>query len=258
MQMSNARLDDRRFSKFLNQRFSPSRSVFLLFLLLILALIPELVFSRLFIINSNGYVSGRLSGVSLERAFNHAYIGEVTLGRDSITFMSYGNQPHNLVTNPWQFCFEKDRYDEIKSYIGQNIVLEFKTPKSTSLLSCSAINELVAVYPVDEYQALEQTHLIGDIRTNNPEIAKGIEFGRIVNVIKNRGSYRNYFMTIQIGGGGSKFRHFVMEDPDLFAFSIKSLKTAAITKIHYSERHTLSNSSGLNSMSFVSEIEIID
>ena len=196
--------------------------------------------------------------MSLERAFNHAYIGEVTLGRDSITFMSYGNQPHDLVTNPWQFCFEKNRYEEIKSHIGQNIVLEFKTPKNNNLLSCSAINELVAVYPVDEYQAqaLEQTHLIGDVLTNNPEIAKGIEFGRIVNVIKNEGSHRNYFMTIQIGGGGSKFHHFVMDDPDLFAFSIISLKTAAMVKIHYSER--LSNSFGLNSMSFVSEIEIID
>jgi hypothetical protein len=256
MQMSNARVSYRGFSKLLNQRFSPSRSIFILLLLLIPALIPELVFSRQFIIDTNGYVSGRLSGVSLERTFNHAYIGDVTLGRDSITFMSYGNQPHNLVTNPWQFCFEKARYEEIKSYIGQNIVLEFKTPKNNNLLSCSAINELVAVYPVDEYQAMEKTHLFGDIRTNDPEISKGIEFGRIVNVIKARNLYRNYFMTIQIGGGGSKFRHFVMNDPDLFAFSIKSLKTAAMAKIHYSER--LGNRFGLNSMSFVSEIEIID
>lgn len=257
--MSNARVDDHGFSNFLNQRYLSSRSIFLLLWLLIPALIPELVFSRQFIIiDTNGYVSGRLSGVSLERTFNHAYIGEVALGRDSITFMSHGNQPHNLVTNPWQFCFEKARYEEIKNYIGQNVVLEFKTPKNNNLLSCSAANELVAVYPVDEYQALEKTHLIGDIRTNDPEISKGIAFGRIVNVIKARNLYRNYFMTIQIGGGGSKFRHFVMEDPDLFAFSVVSLKTAAMAKIHYSERSTLGNRSGLNSMSFVSEIKIID
>lgn len=227
-------------------------------LLWVLILISESVFASLLIIDTKGYVSGRLSKVSLERTFSSAFTGEVLLGHDSVTFISFGNQPPDLVSNPWQFCFEKDRYEEIENLIGSNVVLEFKTPKKNALLSCSAANELVAVYPVVGSQVLEQTHLIGDINTTDPEISRGIEFGRIVNVIENKNLLRSYFMTIQIGSGGSKFRHFVMDDPELFDFAIRSLRIAAMVKIHYSERFSVRNLFGLSSMSFVSEIEIVD
>lgn len=224
---------------------------------LILALISEPVLASLLIIDTKGYVSGRLISVSLERTFSSAYIGDVLLGRDSISFISFGNQPPDLVSNPWQFCFEKDRYNQIENVIGSNIVLEFKTPKNNKLLSCSATNELVAIYPVDESQTLEQTHFIGSIHTNDPEISSGVEFGRIVNLIENQDLFRSYFMTIQIGSGGSKFRHFVMDDPDLFDFALKSLKTAAMVRVYYSERFSMRNLFGLSSMSYVSEIEIV-
>ena len=224
----------------------------------ILILITEPIFASLLIIDTKGYASGRLSSVSLERTFNNAYVGEVLLGYDSITFISFGNQPPNLVSNPWQFCFEKDRYKAIEKFIGNNVVLEFKTPKKNALLSCSATNELMAIYPVDENQTIEQAHFIGSIHTNDPEISSGVEFGRIVNVIENKDRFRNYFMTIQMGSGGSKFRHFVMDDPDLFDFAVKCLKMAARVKIHYSERFSMRNLFGLSSMSFVSEIEVVD
>ncbi|SDY81524.1 hypothetical protein [Nitrosomonas sp. Nm33] len=231
---------------------------FLLLWVLILTLITEPIFASLLIIDTKGYSSGRLSRVALERTFNNAYIGEVLLGYDSITFVSFGNQPPNLVSNPWQFCFEKDRYEEIEKFIGNNVVLEFKTPKKNALLSCSATNELVTIYPVDKNQTLEQTHFIGRIHTNDPEISSGIEFGRIVNVIENKDLLRSYFMTIQMGGGGSSFRHFVMDDPDLFDFAVKCLKIGAMVRIYFSERFSVRNLFGLSSMSFVSEIEIVD
>lgn len=227
-------------------------------LLWVLTLLIEPVYASLLIIDTKGYSSGRLSSVSLERTFNNAYVGEVLLGYDSISFISFGNQPPGLVANPWQFCFEKDHYKEIEEYIGNNVVLEFKTPKKNALLSCSATNELVTIYPVDKNQTMEQTQFIGSIHTNDPEISSGVEFGRIVNVIENKDLFRSYFMTIQMGSGGSNFRHFVMDDPDLFDFSVRCLKMAAMVKIYYSERFSVRNLFGLSSMSFVSAIEIVD
>lgn len=137
-------------------------------------------------------------------------------------------------------------------------MLEFKTPKNNRLLSCSATSELVTIYTLVKNQTLEQTHLIGDIRTTDPEISYGVEFGRITNVIENKKLYRSYFMTMQSGSGGNKFRHFVTDDPDLFDFAVSSLKIAAMVKVHYSERFSLRNLFGLSSMSFVSAIEIVD
>ena len=238
------------------------RTIVLLLVFLSLVPVTSLVSARSLIIDTKGYVSGQLSRVNLDRnqnsAFGRVYIGEVLLGFNSATFISFGNQPRNLVTNPWRFCFDKDEYEEIEDLIGDDVVLEFKTPRQNSLLSCTSINELVVVYPVEKSQPLEYTHLIGDIRTTGPEISHGVEYGRIINVIKNKNLFNFYFMTIQIGSGGSKFRHFVIDDTDLFDFAVKSLQVAALVKVHYSERIPRRNLFGLSSMSYVSEIEMVD
>lgn len=238
-------------------------NVFVLSLVLIMSLISAPVYSGSLIIDTKGYASGQLSRIgrdnALNRTFNTAYVGEVLLGHESASFISFGSIPQNLVTNPFQFCFEKeDFYDVLEEVIGYDVVIEYKMPRSNTLLSCSALNELVEVYLVDRNIIPEQTHFIGSIRTFGPEVSYGVEFGRITNVIKNRNQPRNYFMTMQIGKSGDKFRHFVMDDRDLYHFAIKTLKMAAWVKVHYSERMANRNIYGHRTRLFVSEIEIVD
>ena len=235
---------------------------FMLWVILSLVTASTSIFARSLIIDTKGYVSGQLSRVSLDAnqsgVFGRVYVGEILLGHDSATFISIGNQPRGLVANPWRFCFEKDEYDDVEELIGNDVVLEFKTPRKGSLLSCTSVNELVDVYPANDYQILEPTHVVGAIRTTDPQISHGVEFGRVVNVIKNRDLFNIYFMTIQVGSGGSKFRHFIIDNTDLFDFAIQSLQTAAMVKVHYSDRFSRRNLFDLSSMSYVSEIEMVD
>lgn len=221
-------------------------------LFLILALLYQPACANL--VRTVGYTAGRLSAINLERTFNSAYIGELLLGRDSATYVSVGNRPVHLFANPWQFCFDRDRYEEIEAMIGKDVVLEFKTPKKHALLSCSAASELLTIYPVATEWTREQTYLTGRIRSTEPEISRGIDFGRITNVVENKDALRNYFITIQIGNGGSQFRHFIVDDPNLFDFAISCLQTAATVRVHYSERYIGNN----HSASYVREIEIVD
>lgn len=234
-------------------------SINVMFLLLMLIYAPGWIAAGPLLHSTEGYASGQLNRISRDNNVTRAYVGEISLGHESMTFISLGNQPPNLVSNPWQFCFEKDRYEELENLIGNDVVLEFKTPKNNSLLSCSSVNELVAVYPVTQNQPLEQKQFVGNIYTMDQEVSHGVELGRITNLIRNKGANRSYFMTIQVGTGGSKFRHFVIDDHDLYDFAITALKNATIVKVHYSDRLAFfTNFYGLGSRSVVSEIEAVD
>ena len=233
--------------------------LFLVIFAAIIACAPERVTAGPLLFSTEGYVSGQLSKVSRDKNITRAYVGEISLGHESVTFIDSGNQPPNLVSNPWKFCFEKDRYEEIENLIGNDVVLKFTTPKDNSLLSCSSTNELMEIYPMIKNQPLEQKHLVGDIHTMDREISYGVEFGRITNVIKNKGTSRSYFMTMQVGNGGSKFRHFMIDDPDIYDFAVTVLKNAAMVRVHYSDRLTSSiGFYGFYFRSMVSEIEIVD
>jgi hypothetical protein len=236
-----------------------------LFLLLFLILISGQVSAQLswnpsgtsgpVIIDTKGYTYGQLNKISRERSFNDAIVGEVLLGHGgSSAFVSFGNQPPDLVTNPWRFCIDEDHYEELEKLIGRYVVLIHKTPKQSSLLSCSAANELVEIYPVDDYQPFDLTQIEGSKVTLSPEISSGVESGIITNVIKSRQINRHYFLTVQLGGSGSQFRHFVINDPDLFDFAIESLKMAVKLRLHYVDRLSRRN----NVKSLVWKMEMIE
>ena len=211
------------------------------------------------IIDTKGYTYGQLSRISRERSFSDAIVGEVLLGHGgSSAFVSFGNQPPGLVTNPWRFCIDEDHYEALEELIGSYVVLTHKTPKQSSLLSCSATNELVEIYPVDEYQPLDLTQIEGSKVTLSPEISSGVESGRITNVIKSRQINRNYFVTVQLGGSGSQFRHFVINDPDLFDFAIESLKMAVKVRLHYTDRLSRRGYYGNNIKSLIWKMEMIE
>ena len=211
------------------------------------------------IIDTKGYTYGQLSKISRERSFSDAIVGEVLLGHGgSSAFVSFGNQPPDLVTNPWRFCIDEDQYEELEKLIGSYVVLTHKTPKQSSLLSCSAANELVAIYPADEFQPLDLTQIEGSKVTLSPEISSGVESGLITNVIKSRQINRNYFVTVQLGGSGSQFRHFAINDPDLFDFAIESLKMAVKVRLHYTDRLSRRGYYGNNIKSLVWKMEMIE
>ena len=208
-----------------------------------------------FAMKTKGYTYGQLSRISRERSFGDAIVGEVLLGHGgSSAFVSFGNQPPGLVTNPWRFCIDEDHYEALEKLIGSYVVLTHKTPKQSSFLSCSATNELVEVYPVDEYQPLDLTQVEGSKVTLGPEISSGVESGLITNVIENRQINRTYFLTVQLGGSGSRFRHFSINDPDLFDFAIESLKMAMKVRLHYVDRMSRQN----NIKSLVWKMEMIE
>lgn len=233
--------------------------LFLAIVVVTIAYVPKWVAAGPSLFSTEGYVSGQLSKVSRDKSITRAYVGEISLGHESMTFIDSGNQPPNLVSNPWKFCFEKDHYEEVENLIGNEVVLKFTTPKDNSLLSCSSVNELMEVYPIIKNQPLEQKHLVGDIYTMDKEISHGVEFGRITNVIKNKSTSRSYFMTMQVGNGGSKFRHFMIDDPDLYDFAVTVLKNAAMVRVHYSDRLTSSSDFyGFHFRSMISEIEIVE
>jgi len=82
---------------------------------------------------------------------------------------------------------------------------------------------------------------------------------RLGALFKNKDANRSYFMTIQVGTGGSKFRHSVIDDHDLYDFAITPKKNATIVKVHYRDRLAFfTNFYGLGSRSVVSEIEAVD
>lgn len=211
------------------------------------------------IIDMKGYTFGQLNKISREQSFNDAILGEVLLGHGgSNAFTSFGNQPPGLVTNPWLFCFDEDRYEELEELIGSYVVLTHKRPKRSTLLSCSGTNELVDIYPVNEYQPLDITYVEGSKMTLGPESSSGVESGKITNVIKSRQFTRNYFLTIQVGGSGSQFRHFVIYDHDIYDFAIESLKMGVNVRLHYVDRLSQRSYYGNNIKSLVWKMEIIE
>lgn len=219
-------------------------------LLLMVASLPLPGFAGPFLMAAEGYVYGQLSNVRQERSINKAYVGEISLGHES--FSNIGS------THLWQFCFEKNRYEEIESFIGKNVVVEFKFPKSNDLLSCAQPNELLEIYTVDQDFSWEQKHFIGNIHTSDPEVSSGVKVGRITNLTRDKNVSRIYYMTLQIGRGGSNFHHFMIDDLDLYDFAINALKNAALVKVHYSDRRSYGNAYGLGLRSVVAEIEVID
>ncbi len=216
------------------------------------------IFAGSLVIDTKGYTSGQLSKLNRERTFGDTIVGEILLGNESVTLQNLNNQSVNLVTNPWRFCFNEDHYDELEELIGNHVVVEYRTPKSSRLLSCSATNELLAISPVTEDYNLEIKQFVGNISTFDREVSHGVEFGRITNLIHNKDSFRSFFMTIQVGNGGDRFRHFVIDDSDLFEFAVENLKIANRVKIHYSDRLSTRTFDRQVIKSFVSEIEVID
>lgn len=200
----------------------------------------QIIQSGSVLLDTHGYTTGQLSHVAQEsrsnQTLNKAYIGQLLLGNDSTSFSSLNGLPLELDGNPWTFCLDRDDFESIEDFIGKDVVVEFKTPRSMMFLSCPAIAELITIDLVAENQFPAQVYFEGDIAEIGMDIGYGIEFGRITNAIKNKNTFREYYLTLQVGGNGSKFSHYIITDDDLYDFAVMNLKSGAMVKIHYKKR----------------------
>ncbi len=231
----------------------------LLFLLLVSVFCP--VVAQSLHIDSKGYTLGQLSGIHLERVGNRAIRGDILLGREgnfTLNRQQIEQQPSGFIANPWSFCFEDDRYDELEKLVGSYVVLEYKTPRKSALLSCSAISELIHIYPVSQHRLLNQTQFITDELGLHNEVSSGVKFGVITNVMESEERNRRYSLTLQVGNSGNQFRHFNTMDPDLFRFAIECLKMAVSVRVHYIEQFSRGTNYDGATILHAWKVEILD
>jgi len=219
----------------------------------------EKAIPRIFLVDTHGYASGQLSRIERENMFNRAlnetYVGQLLLGNDSGSFISYGGFPLGLDNNPWPFCIDEDDFEIVESFIGKDVIIEFKTPRNSKFLSCSAIAVMISIDLVEDDYSHNETYLEGDLPVLGIDVAYGMEYGRITNAVKNKNTRREYHLTLQVGGRGNKFSHFVLTDHDLYDFAVTALKTAAMVKVHYKSRL---NSQQARNRLLIKAIEIVD
>ncbi len=213
-----------------NKKISSNTYVLLLCCLL---LAPSVVSAQL-----NGFAMGQLNEIKRERANNRVISGDILLGHESsgmaVNHRSTQQSLTNITSlNPLRFCFDDDGYETLAGLVGSYVVLQYKTPKRASFLECTAVNELLDIYPALNYQSQENIELESDSISLQGSSSSGIKFGRLVKATKSRQQFREHLLTLQIGNSGNQFKHFVTTDSDLFDFAIECLKTGAKVRVHY-------------------------
>ncbi len=209
--------------------------------------------------DTKGFVYGQLSRIIRIGMRNRAINGEIRLGFES----SFGSTDKSTLVSRispqlWQFCFDKDDYDVIEQLVGNYVVLQYKTPKRSSLLTCSAFNELIAIDPIVNTSLVEKKVYLSDDIVQLGGISSGVEFGRIAHAITSKHRNRTHFITLQIGNSGNQFRDYFTQDAALFDFAVQCLKMGAKVKLHFIERHTNTMAQQKNNRLHIWKIEILD
>jgi hypothetical protein len=190
----------------------------------------------LFVYN-HGYVMGELNKVDLIGPNRRIVTGEVSIGNNSF---NEGNNVRDelrgdyVLNNPWSFCGTQGFYEKVVAHIGEFVVIEYRTPKSSSLLQCQSRNEIVAVYsPAHDKPSnviLESTKIS---LSGKPY---GVSVGRIVNARKSDRHDDNWSVVIQVGNSGNDFRYLQIVDAELYEFALDCLSKATKVKLYYVER----------------------
>jgi len=197
---------------------------------------PGLSASPLFVYN-HGYVMGELNGVDLIGPNRKIVAGEVSVGSNSF---GGGNDIHGdlhgdyVLYNPWNFCGDQKFYGQLVDQIGEFVVIEYRTPKKSSLLQCQSTNEIVAVYSVS--RSNPSGSFIESRKISVSGQPYGVSAGRIVNAQKSGKHGNNWSVVIQIGNSGNDFRYLQIVDADLYAYALDCLASATKVKVYYIER----------------------
>lgn len=209
--------------------------------------------------DTTGFVYGQFSRILRVGMRNSAVNGEIRLGYES----SFGSTDKSTLVSKispqlWQFCFDKDDYAALEQLVGQYVILEYKTPKRSSLLTCSASNELVAIYPVANRTAIDTTVLSSNDFTELGASATGVEFGRFVHAFASKQRSRTHFLTLQVGNNGNQFRDYFTQDSELFDFAVKCLNMGLKVKLQFIERLQSTLARKKNNRLHILKIEILD
>ena len=139
-----------------------------------------------------------------------------------------------ILSNPWSFCGDQAAYEELANFIGEFVVVEYKTPKKSSLLQCQSTNEIVAVYPVSRDKPSNQ--VLESTRISIAGQPYGVSVGRIVNAQKSDKYDKNWSVVVQVGNSGNDFRYLQIIDSDLYDFALDCLGSGTKVKVYHVER----------------------
>mgnify|MGYP000370014886 CR=1 FL=1 len=190
----------------------------------------------LFVYN-HGYVMGELNKVDLIGLNRRIVAGEVSIGNNSF---SAGNDVRSelrgdyALSNPWSFCGDQEFYEKLVDPIGEFVVIEYRTPKKSSLLQCQSQNEIIAVYPLSRGNPSKVVLESAKIFTAGKPY--GVSVGRIVNAQKSDRYNDNWSVVIQVGNSGNEFRYLQIVDSELYAFALDCLSSATKVKLYHVER----------------------
>ena len=170
---------------------------------------------------NHGYVMGELNKVDFVGLNRRIVAGEVSIG--NISF-SAGNDVRDelrgdyALNNPWNFCGDEEFYEKLVGPIGEFVVIEYKTPKKSSLLQCQSRNEILAVYPLS--RGNPPNAVLESAKISIAGKPYGVSVGRIVNAQKSDRHGENWSVVIQVGNSGNDFRYLRIVDADLYALAL--------------------------------------
>lgn len=212
------------------------KSAFASLLLFCLSYSSSLSATQLFVYN-HGYVLGELNRIDFLGPNRGLITGEVSIGNRGL----YGSEQYRdqlnsnyVLSNPWSFCGDQAAYEKLTGYIGEFVVIEYKTPKKSSLLQCQSTNEFVAVYPVSRDTPSSQARESTKISISSQPYS--VSVGRIVNAQKSDKYDKNWSVVIQVGNGGNDFRYLQIVDSDLYDFALDCLGSGTRVKVYHVER----------------------
>lgn len=186
---------------------------------------------------NHGYVLGELNGVDFIGLNRKIISGVVSVGNNSF---NGGDDVRNefrgdyILHNPWSFCGDQEFYEQLVAHIGEFAVVEYRTPKKSSLLPCQSSNEIVGIYPVSRGNPASLVRESTKIHMSGQPY--GVSVGRIVNAQKSDRHGENWSVVIQIGNSGNDFRYLQIVDSDLYAFALDCLVSATKVKLYHVER----------------------
>jgi hypothetical protein len=195
-----------------------------------------LLATPLFVYN-HGYVMGELNKVDLIGHNRRIVAGEVSIGNNSF---SGRNDIRNelrgdyVLSNPWSFCGGQEFYEKLVGPIGEFVVIEYRTPKKSSLLQCQSNNEVIAVYSLEHGNPSNVVLESAKISTSGKPF--GVSVGRIVNAQKSDRYDDNWSVVIQVGNSGNDFRYLQIVDAELYEFALECLSKATKVKLYHVER----------------------
>ena len=183
---------------------------------------------------NHGYVMGELNKVDLIGPNRHVLAGEVSIGNNSFgagdEFRSELRGDY-VLRNPWGFCGDAEIYEKLVDYIGEFVVIEYKTPKKSSLLQCQSMNEIVSIYPVS--RGNPPGFVSESTKISIAGKPYGVNVGRIVNAQTSDKHSTNWSVVMQIGNSGNDFRYLQIIDSDLYALALDCLVSATKVKLYH-------------------------